>query len=286
MPPPGWGQPPAGWPAAAMPPGYPTYRPAAVPARRLPIGLIAGGVIVVLAVLVVGGVAASTLLAKPAPSPALPILPTPAPSSAVALPSATPAASTRPVITAPPVVIVTPGPVPTGGPPTQPTAAPQPSTPAVGQAVSVANLSVTVAAPWTVAETKDYTIQLVVPRKGGMALTSGTLQNPTTADAWLQGVLADNQKTDPNASYCQGTGGPEAVTVPNGPAGRIAAMCYTATPQGGQATKFVEIQMVGVDEAGTTLFIIDILASEANIGEILDAASPLLPTITWKLYGG
>jgi len=44
--------------------------------------------------------------------------------------------------------------------------------------------------------------------------------------------------------------------------------------------------MVGVDEAGTTLFIVDILASEANIGEILDAAGPLLPTISWRLYTG
>lgn len=285
-PPPGWGQPSSGWPAGSMPPGYPAYQPAAAPTRRLPIGLIAGGVVVALAILVVGGVAASTILSKPAPSPVLPIMPTPAPSSAAVFPSAAPAASARPVVTAPPVVIVTPGPVPTTGPPAQPTVAPQPSTLPNGQTVSVANLSVVVAAPWTINDTKDFTIQLVIPQKGGMALTSGTLENPTTADAWLQGVLADNQKIDPNASFCAGTTGPEAVNVPNGPAGMIAAMCYTATPQGGQATNFVELQMVGIDQAGTTLFIVDILASEANIGEVLDAASPLLPTITWKLYRG
>ncbi|MHB8893311.1 MAG: hypothetical protein ACYC65_14855 [Candidatus Limnocylindrales bacterium] len=292
-PPPGWGQPPAGSPVGSIPPGYPAYQPASAPARRLPVGLIVGGVAAVLAVLVVGGVAASSLLAKPGPSPALPILPTPAPSVAVVPPSIQPAESTGPVVTLPPVespgpvvtlppvVIDTPAPEPSIGP----TAAPAPSTPPGGEVVSVANISITIAAPWTVADTQDYSIQLVIPQKGGMALTSGTLQNATTADEWIQSTLVDDQKTDPNASFCGGSS-PEAVTVPNGPPGKIAAICYTLTPQGGQAVNVVEIQMVGVDQAGTTVYVIDILASEASIQEILDLAGPLLPTVTWKLYQG
>ena len=48
--------------------------------------------------------------------------------------------------------------------------------------------------------------------------------------------------------------------------------------------KLVEIQMVGVDQAGTTVFIIDILAAEENISTVLDAASPLMSTVVWTLY--
>jgi hypothetical protein len=35
-----------------------------------------------------------------------------------------------------------------------------------------------------------------------------------------------------------------------------------------------------------TVCVIDILAAEENISEVLDAASPLLPTVTWTLFKG
>jgi hypothetical protein len=246
---------------------------------------------------VVGGVAASSVLSKPAPTapiPALPTaapMPTPAASVAVVIPSASPVASavtgatagpvvtTPPVATPPPVVITTPGPLPSAAP----TAAPPPSG---GQLVSVANLSVMVSGPWTVSDKQDYSIQLAIPQKGGLVFTSGTLKDPVTAEAWIQSTLADAQKTDPNATFCSSTPTPESVTVPNGPPGLIAAICYTVTPQGGQAMNLIEIELVGVDQAGTTVCVIDILAAEANITEVLDAAEPLLPTVTWTLFKG
>ncbi len=274
-PPPGWGQAPAGWPAGAVPPGYPTYAPAPA-ARRRPVGLLVGGAVVALLVLVGGGVAAASILSKPTPSPVIPLPPTPAPSTAVR-PTPTPASSSGPVVTAPPVVIVTPGPVVTS----QPTQAPQPTAPPNGQTVDVTNISVVVPPPWTVSDKQDYAITLLYAKKGAMSLVSGTLKTATTPTAWLQGVLADVQKNDPNAAFCKE---PQDFQLANGPAGKIAAICYTHTPQGGQATKLVEVQAVGVDSAGTTLFIADIVAPDTNIDEVLQAADQVLPSVTWKLF--
>jgi hypothetical protein len=278
-----------------VPTGYAAYQPAAAPAKRMPVGLLVGGIGLVLVILVVGGVGASSILSKPAPVPVMPALPTPAASAAVVSPSAPPVASapvasaqpvatqpvaTPPVATPPLVAVSTPVPQPSAAPTAGSTAPPVVG----GEVVSVANLSVTVSGPWTVADKQDYSIQLVIPQKGAMAFTSGNLKDPVTPEAWIASTLADDQKTDPNANYCAGTPAPESVTVPNGPPGLIAAMCYTATPQGGQAMKLVEIQMVGVDQAGTTVFIIDILAAEENISTVLDAASPLMSTVVWTLY--
>jgi hypothetical protein len=299
-PPPGWGQ-SAGGPPAAMPPGYPAaypaYPPVAAPARRRPVGLIVVGAAVVLALLVGGGVAASSILSKPAPSPAIPVFPSPAPSgvAVVPTPQPTPAPSTAPVATATPAASATPRPVvivtappteiapsaePTSGPTAGPTAAP----PVNGKEVSVANLSLTAADPWTVDDTKDYLIDLSIPKKGIMTVMSGTIKDATTATAWIQGMLAEDQKTDPNADYCKGSTKPEAVNVPNGPEGVIAAFCYTVTPQGGQALKLVDIAIVGVDGGGKTLYIIDITSTEDNISEVIKAADPVLSSVTWKLY--
>ena len=71
-PPPGWGQPSAGPQTGAPPTGYPAYQPTAAPAERLPVALIAGGVALLLVILVRGGVVASSILAKPAPIPGNP----------------------------------------------------------------------------------------------------------------------------------------------------------------------------------------------------------------------
>jgi hypothetical protein len=116
-----------------------------------------------------------------------------------------------------------------------------------------------------------------------MSILSAKVAKPTTAEAWLQDTLAGLQKDDPNAGYCSASG-IQAFKVPNGPNGAIVAMCYTYTPSGGEARKQAFIQVGGVDKAGTTLFIIDIIARVENIKEVADAADPIVATITWKLY--
>ena len=282
--------PPGAVPPGSVPPGYPVYQPAPAPARRRPIGLIVGGAALVLAALVIGGVAASAIMSKPVPSPELPVVATPAPSVAVVRPTPRPTDTPPPVVTPRPVVIVTappvvetPAPDPTERP-AEPTNAPRPTAAAGGQLVSVSSISVTVSEPWTLSEKTDLAIHLSLPKKGFLSLVSGKLRNPTTPEAWIDTRLAENQKTDPNAAYCGTNPGPQPLGLPNGPAGKAAVMCYTVTPQGGKALKLAEVVLVGVDQAGTTLFLIDITATEEKLGEVLTAADGLLPTVTWALF--
>lgn len=284
-------------PAAAAPPAAPppppvapmstppASEPAAARLARLPANVLIGGVVAVLLATAAVGVAVGGVL-HPTSGPGSSATPTQAPFptfSSHGQPTAQPPGPTQgPTVTAVPVA--TAGPPVTQAPVV--TAAPQP-TPNTGtgsgatQTIDVANMTALAPAGWKVYSTKDYFIDLGTP-SGQLVLISGAYGQ--SVDQYFADLLANIQKTSPDAKTCVATG---AADVPFGPTGgKTIAYCYTAKYSDGTSYQAKAFFFCGVDGAGV-VYTFEVFADQTyyskTVDEIVAAIKDGTLTVTYKL---
>jgi hypothetical protein len=141
---------------------------------------------------------------------------------------------------------------------------------------------VTLPAGWAVVDQKDWYIRARLAGKGELFLISGPDPDPATRDAWIQGNITNDQKTDANANVCVG---PEEVTLQNGPPAQGYIVCLTVVPQGGDAYEAYDLFNTQIDEKNKIVYELEVWSSKANFDELIDIVrNQVSPTLVWKLY--
>jgi len=247
--------------AAAPPPPSPTH--------RLPGGVIIGGAVAVLLVVAIAGAALGRLFGGGDPSP----VPT-FPQSGNATPGPTAGATAAPTVGAEPSPTVgSATAAPTVGAEPSPTVGPAPGT----QRIEVENLIIDVPTDWTVLH-KDPN-RIAVSDPGGGLVQLESYQLPLTVEL-LQEAIVDARKGEyPDTTFCQE---PIANPVPGGPPeGLEFVLCYTKTPDGGQASRTVSIHSIGVHQ--NSVFSYQAEAPASYIRTFAGLVLALTPP-NWKLY--
>jgi len=260
--------PPPSPPAAVMPPPEPPPPPpvvlpgsgAAAPpppslAHRLPGGAIIGGVVAVLLVVAIAGAALGRLFGGGDPSP----VPT-FPQSGNATPGPTGGATAAPTGQA--------GPSPTVGD----------GTATGSQLVEVENVSIVVPADWTVSTTQPTSISVNDPAGGLAEVESFTLPDATLGG--LQNVVVELYKSNhPDTVVCQE---PAPAAMPGGPLNSVGfVLCFTRTPEGGQAIPVTSVHLIGVQD--TSVFSYHVEARTNYVATFVGLLDKLPPP-NWKLY--
>lgn len=238
--------PPAGW--QPPPPGSAPAGAAVAGVHRLSLPLIVGGIVGALLLVSVIGVVAANISGRPRVDP---------------LP--------------PPVISGPSNPNPPPNTPNNPTT---PTTPAGGQTIEVDNIKVIAPANWKVVD-KNAAAILLTNGNGIIQFFSVKMRQPQTVAQLLQGDLADDQKTDPNARICRGPAANPLTGMP--PGGMFEAICFTAVPQQGASYAAQSVWYETVSADGSTEFAVNIFAEQGKIlafSKEVDAAGF---NVTWKL---
>lgn len=249
-PPPGTPPPIVGPPPDLPPPSYesPYYTPAAGMAQprvhRTPWVLIVSAVVGLVLVMGACGTAFALLNNRNG-----------TPTTAVDLPSPTPAGSPTPI----------------------PSKSPLPSGPSTA---STPAISVTVPAGWT-ATTGDTDILVTSPAGDGVVwLDSGNFSPPTTAqqikDKLDQSLAAEypDTKTCPNTKTSNGSVG--------GVSGIWWQVCFTVA-QGGQSFAGEMTEFAATNSGGVVGYFIQVFTLASRMSTFFNDAKPVLASVQWKL---
>jgi hypothetical protein len=152
--------------------------------------------------------------------------------------------------------------------------------PGSGRTIETDRIAVVVSSDWQVITTAPDAIQIKNPQ-GVLTFGASSLPQPQTPSQLLQADLANEQKVDPNAKFCEG---PEARAIPNGPAnGQAAAICLLYTAQG-QSFQATELWWEGVNANASIDFAIEVFTPPANVSVFAPQAVAVISTVRWKQY--
>jgi hypothetical protein len=159
----------------------------------------------------------------------------------------------------------------------QPVSTPSPGS---GRTIATDRIAIVIPSDWEVVTTAPDAIRVKNPQ-GVVTFGASSLSLPQTPSQLLQADLANEQKVDPNAKFCEG---PVARSIPNGPAdGQAAAICLLYTAQG-QTFQATELWWEGVNADASIDFAIEVFTAPANVGAFAPQAVAVIRTVRWKQY--
>ncbi len=151
-----------------------------------------------------------------------------------------------------------------------------------GKVVATNTFCVALLQGWSVLQKENVDIILKDDTGGGgfgtLYINSGTLKTPTTAQEWLQQVIAGYQKQYPDVKEC----GTAAQFTVGSVTGTGIPICYSETPQGGAAFPAVSELWAATNGGGTTVYSFGMNAA-ASDAKMLDNTSKLLESLQWYL---
>ena len=255
--------PPSPAPPQAPPPTPPAWAPSSPfyaptqqqTTRRLPLGLIAGAVVALLILMTGVGLVAAAIAKGGAGS-----------SGGTATATASPQFAPPTAVPTPSQPVASPIPTPTGA--------------ATGAGACNSALCVNPPAGWTIASKDDMSFVLGHDNPAGSSLVESVkLGSPAKPVDLLQTLVNSAQKKYPDVSVCQNV----QVAGIGGKDGQYVILCYTATPQGGQAVKVERLIWIGVNGAGTVVYHFDGLWPETSDKFVENALVPLGHAVQWKM---
>ena len=147
------------------------------------------------------------------------------------------------------------------------------------QLVDVDNIAQELPSDWEVRTQEADRIIAVAPQtRGVMILISSTAEQALDVNDLQQAFVKNRRESYADAEVCAK---PEDATVPGGPAGLFFALCYTLTPQGGQAIPVFDIFVIGVQ--GQSVFVYNLFVAREQVDAYYDQIEDL-PEPRWKLF--
>lgn len=164
----------------------------------------------------------------------------------------------------------------------QPPTTDDPSTTGARQVIDVQNIRAEIPHDWDVLTRSGDTIAAKDGAGRTLWLRSAGLASTITLDTVLDRFLDKARHEAPDAKICAG---PETAVVPGGPVGgRYAVICSTFIPQGGgPAVRFADAYYIGLDHAGTNVFVLQLTATPENLQAFATTVHDLPPPV-WKLF--
>lgn len=284
---------------------YQPVQPPQPPRHRLPgasiVGVLVGVLGVVTAVgilfghrgpIVVPIVPTNTPAATAAPTQvALPTQPQataqpPATETTAPLPTdaaATDTAAPEPTNAAP--ATDTAAPLPTEAPATEtavpslPTQAPPPNPQPLGPTLTTQYFSVQAPSDWNVQQ-QNNEVLMSDPHASPdeIDIAGGTSNSgPTDVQTVLNGLLQAMQQKSPDAAQC----GQSQQATFGGKQGTLVPICFTFTPQSGAAVSAVALAWAAVGSDGSTIYVLEAMATKSQIQTLLSDATPVFHTLQW-----
>ena len=245
-------------------------------AHRLPVGVIIGSAVAALLLAALFGVVVAMAFGGdedddqngPLPSIAQGTPTTMEPSATAAPPSVAPSAQAEiPSSAASPSQTPTPSPTPGGG------------NGGDTQLVDVENIAQELPSDWEVrTQEADRIVAMAPQTRGVLILVSSTAEQALDVNDLQQAFVKSRREAHADAEVCAR---PEESQVPGGPAGLFFAVCYTLTPQGGQAIAVADVFLIGVQ--GQSVFVYNVFATREQLDAFYDQIAEL-PVPQWKLY--